>query len=336
MTATRDRGSRARRRGRAAYAVVAFAVSAAALVGFGPDGRTPVAGATDGRQPITIAVVTHGDGGSYWSVARRGAREAGRDLGIRVRYSESNNDPGRQAALIDAAVRAHVDGLAVSAPNPDAIAPAVHRAVDAGIAVVTLDSGVDRFKELGAFTHVGQKEFEAGQGAGTTLAAAGATKVLCVVHEESNVGLEQRCDGAATAFGSGVERFQVTGSRDLTATRGELESKLRGDPSIDAVLTLDPDIAIAARDAATRTGSHARIATFDLSADVINAIEAGQILFAVDQQPYLQGYLSVVFLYLFDRNANTTGGGLPVLTGPGFVTAANAHEVEKLARAGTR
>jgi simple sugar transport system substrate-binding protein len=95
-------------------------------------------------------------------------------------------------------------------------------------------------------------------------------------------------------------------------------------------------MAIAARDAATRTGSRARIATFDLSADVIKAIEAGQILFAVDQQPYLQGYLSVVFLYLFDTNANTTGGGLPVLTGPGFVTAANAHEVEKLARAGTR
>jgi simple sugar transport system substrate-binding protein len=253
-----------------------------------------------------------------------------------VRYSESNNDPQRQARLIDAAVRVHVNGLAVSAPNPDAIAPALHRAADAGIPIVTLDSGVDHFKELGAFTHVGQKEFEAGQGAGTQLAAAGATKVLCVIHEQSNVGLEQRCDGAATAFASGVERFPVTGSGDLAATRGELESKLRSDPSIDAVLTLDPDMAIAARDAVAGSGSHARIATFDLSAGVISAIEAGQILFAVDQQPYLEGYLSVVFLYLYETNANVTGGGLPVLTGPGFVTAANAHEVEKLARAGTR
>src|SRR5262249_33242557 len=189
---------------------------------------------------------------------------------------------------------------------------------------------------LGAFTHVGQTEFEAGQGAGAELKAAGATKVLCVVHEESNVGLEQRCDGAATAFAAGVERFDVTGSSDLGATRDELESQLRSDPPIAAVLTLDPDIAIAARDAATRAGSHARMATFDLSADVITAIEAGQILFAVDQQQYLQGYLPVVFLDLFERNANTTGGGLPVLTGPGFATAANVHEVAKLARAGTR
>jgi simple sugar transport system substrate-binding protein len=160
--------------------------------------------------------------------------------------------------------------------------------------------------------------------------------VLCVIHEPDNVGLEQRCDGAATAFPAGVERFPVTGSRDLAATRAEIESKLRDDAAIDAVLTLDPDIAIAARDAGVGAGSRARIATFDLSADVVAAVEHGEILFAVDQQPYLQGYLPVVFLYLFERNANTTGGGLPVLTGPGFVTAENAHEVAELARAGTR
>ncbi|HLM18754.1 MAG TPA: sugar ABC transporter substrate-binding protein [Acidimicrobiia bacterium] len=335
MTETREFRLGVARRRRSVCAVVAVAASALALAGLGVDARS-AAGADASRDEITIAVVTHGDGGSFWSVEKRGALDAGRDLGIRVRYSASNNDPERQARLIDRAVRAHVDGLAVSAPNPDAIAPAVERAVDAGIPVVTLNSGADHFKQLGAFTHVGQTEFEAGQGAGTQLTAAGATKVLCVIHEQSNVALEQRCNGAATAFAAGVERFEVAGSGDMTATRRELESTLRDDPTIDAVLALDPDIAIAARDAASQAGSHARIATFDLSAQVIAAIEAGQILFAVDQQPYLQGYLPVAFLYLFERNGNTTGGGLPVLTGPAFVTAANAHEVEELARAGTR
>src|SRR5947208_1396063 len=181
MTATRDVGQRVGRRRRVVCAVVAMAVGAVALVGLDLHARTRVAGAADRRHSITMAVVTHGDSGSYWSVVRRGARDAGRDLGIRVRYSESNNDPERQARLIEAAVRAHVNGLAVSAPNPDAIAAAVHSAVDAGIPVVTLNSGADHFKELGAFTHVGQTEFEAGQGAGTKLAAAGATKVLCVI-----------------------------------------------------------------------------------------------------------------------------------------------------------
>jgi len=328
------RGQVARRR-RVASALLLAAVAGALLVGIG-GASPPRAGAASGRKPLTIAVVTHGDGGSFWSVVHRGAEDAGRELGVRVRYSGSSNDPARQARLIDAAVRAHVDGLAVSAPNPTAIAPVLQRAVAAGIPIVTLNSGADHSAELGAFTHVGQNEFLAGQGAGEHLAAAGATKVLCVIHEQDNVGLEQRCGGAATAFASGVERFQVTGSRDLTATRGEIESKLRNDPSIDAVLTLDPDVAIAARDAVARAGSRARIATFDLSADVVDAIKAGAILFAVDQQQYLQGYLPVAFLALYARNGNTTGGGLPVLTGPGFVTAANADQVERLAKAGTR
>jgi simple sugar transport system substrate-binding protein len=285
---------------------------------------------------VTIAMVTHGDGGSFWSVAKKGAEDAASDLGITVEYSESNNDPEEQAQLIEAAVTAGVDGLAVSAPNPDAIADAVEQAVDAGIPVITLNSGADQFGELGAYTHVGQTEFVAGQGAGEQLAEAGGTNLLCVIHEQGNIGLEQRCEGAADTFGGTVENFQVTGTADIQTTLNEIQSKLQGDPSIDAVLSLNPDIAIAARDAVAGAGSSAQVATFDLSGDVVAAIEDGEILFAVDQQQYLQGYLPVVFLYLNNTNANTVGGGLPVLTGPGFVTADNAAEVADLAEAGTR
>jgi simple sugar transport system substrate-binding protein len=285
---------------------------------------------------VTIAMVTHGDGGSFWSVAKEGAEDAASDLGITVEYSESNNDPEEQAQLIEAAVTAGVDGLAVSAPNPDAIADAVQQAVDAGIPVITLNSGADQFGELGAYTHVGQTEFVAGQGAGEQLAEAGGTNLLCVIHEQGNIGLEQRCEGAADTFGGTVENFQVTGTADIQTTLNEIQSKLQGDPSIDAVLSLNPDIAIAARDAVAGAGSSAQVATFDLSGDVVAAIEDGEILFAVDQQQYLQGYLPVVFLYLNNTNANTVGGGLPVLTGPGFVTADNAAEVADLAEAGTR
>jgi simple sugar transport system substrate-binding protein len=285
---------------------------------------------------VTIAMVTHGDGGSFWSVAKKGAEDAASDLGITVEYSESNNDPEEQAQLIEAAVTAGVDGLAVSAPNPDAIADAVQQAVDAGIPVITLNSGADQFGELGAYTHVGQTEFVAGQGAGEQLAEAGGTNLLCVIHEQGNIGLEQRCEGAADTFGGRVENFQVTGTADIQTTLNEIQSKLQGDPSIDAVLSLNPDIAIAARDAVAGAGSSAQVATFDLSGDVVAAIEDGEILFAVDQQQYLQGYLPVVFLYLNNTNANTVGGGLPVLTGPGFVTADNAAEVADLAEAGTR
>jgi simple sugar transport system substrate-binding protein len=288
------------------------------------------------EKDVTVAVITHGAGDSFWSVAKRGAEDAGKDLGVTVKYSESNNDPQEQAQLIEAAVTEEVDGIAVSAPDPDAIRDSVKTAVDAGIPVITLNSGAEESQSLGAITHVGQTETIAGQGAGAKLKEAGATKIICVIHEQGNVGLNQRCEGATKGFGGDVENLQVAGVNDVSTTLTEIQSKLESDDSIDGVLTLNPDIAVAARDAIAGAGSEAQLATFDLSGDVIQAIKNDEILFAVDQQQYLQGYLPVVFLTLNKTNLNTVGGGQYVLTGPGFVEKSNAAEIEKLAQDGTR
>src|SRR5918999_310388 len=288
------------------------------------------------EKDVTVAVITHGAGDSFWAVAKKGAEDAGKDLGVTVKYSESNNDPQEQAQLIEAAVTEEVDGIAVSAPDPDAITDAVKTAVDAGIPVITLNSGAEESADLGAITHVGQTETIAGEGAGAKLKEAGATKMLCIIHEQGNIGLNQRCEGASQGFGGDVENLQVAGVSDVSTTLTEIQSKLESDDSIDGVLALNPDIAVAARDAIQGAGSEATLGTFDLSGDVIKAIKADEIAFAVDQQQYLQGYLPVVFLTLNKTNLNTVGGGRPVLTGPGFVTKDNAAEIEKLAEAGTR
>ena len=290
---------------------------------------------TQGKD-VTIAMVTHGDGGSFWAVAKRGAEDGAKAMGVKLDYQESNNDPQKQAQMIEAAVSQKVDGLAVSAPNVDAIRGAVQKATDTGIPVITLNSGADEFQSLGAITHVGQTEEIAGEGAGAKLKEAGAKKLLCVIHEQSNIGLNQRCDGAKKGFGGDVVNLQVKGTDDIQTTLTEIQSKLQSDKSFDAVLALNPDIAVAARDAVKGAGSDAQLATFDLSGDVVKSIEDGEILFAVDQQQYLQGYLPVVFLTLNKTNANTIGGGQPVLTGPGFVTKDNAETVAQLAKDGTR
>jgi len=287
-------------------------------------------------QDTTIAVITHGEGDAFWAVAKKGAEDAGKQMGVTVKYSESANDPQKQAQLIDSAVTEKVDGIATSAPNPDAIRDSLKKATDAGIPIITLNSGADDYQALGAITHVGQTETIAGEGAGKKFKDAGATKLLCVIHEQSNIGLNQRCDGAKKGFGGDVENLQVKGVNDIQTTLTEIQSKLQSDDSIDAVLTLNPDIAIAARDAIQGASSDAKLGTFDLSGDVVTAIQDGEIEFAVDQQQYLQGYLPVVFLTLYKSNANTVGGGQPVLTGPGFVTKDNAATVQKLAEAGTR
>jgi simple sugar transport system substrate-binding protein len=290
---------------------------------------------TQGKD-LTIAVITHGEGDTFWAVAKKGAEQAGKDMGVTVKYSESQNDPQKQAQLIDAAVTEKVDGIATSNPNTDALRDPIKKAVDAGIPVITLNSGQSDFASLGAITHVGQDETVAGEAAGKRLAQEASGKLLCVVHEQGNTGLEERCAGAKKGFGGSVENVQVKGVNDIATSTTELQSKLQAEKDVTAVLTLNPDIAVAARDAIKGASSDAKLATFDLSGDVVKAIEDGEILFAVDQQQYLQGYLPVVFLTLYNTNANTVGGGLPVLTGPGFVDKSNASTVEKLASEGTR
>jgi simple sugar transport system substrate-binding protein len=285
---------------------------------------------------LTFAMVTHSDEGSFWSVVKKGAQQAAKDEGVKLIWSPSNNDPQKQAQLIDAAVSQKVDGLAVSVPNADAIKGSLAKAKAAGIPIITLNSGADQFQELGAITHVGQTEEIAGEAAGKKLKDAGVKKVLCVIHEQNNIGLQQRCDGVKKGFGGAVTNQQVKGTEDIATTQTEIKSKLQADKSFDGVIALNPDIASAAVTAVKGASSNAKIATFDLTPNVIKDIKAGTVLFAVDQQQYLQGYLPIVFLKLFKVNANTVGGGLPVLTGPGFVDKSNAATVEKLAAAGTR
>ena len=285
---------------------------------------------------LTIAMVTHSDEGSFWSVVKKGAEAAAKSEGVKLIWSPSDNDPQKEAQLIQAAVSQKVDGLAVSVPNADAIKGALKQASDAGIPIITLNSGADTSKELGAITHVGQDEVVAGRAAGQRLKEEGAKKVLCVIHEQSNVGLAQRCQGVKEGFGDAVTDLQVKGTADIATTQTEIKSKLQADKSYDAVMALNPDIAEAAKTAIKGAGSSAKLATFDQSGPVMKDIQAGTISFAVDQQQYLQGYLPIVFLKLFKTNANTVGGGQPVLTGPGFVDKANAETVEKLAGEGTR
>jgi simple sugar transport system substrate-binding protein len=285
---------------------------------------------------LKFAMVTHSDEGSFWSVVKKGAQQAAKDEGVQLIWSPSNNDPQKQAQLIAAAISQKVDGLAVSVPNYDAIKGELQKAKQAGIPIITLNSGVDQFKQIGAITHVGQTETIAGKAAGEKLKAAGIKKVLCVIHEQDNIGLQQRCQGVKQGFGSNVENINVKGTADIATTQTEIKSKLQADKSIDGVIALNPDIAAATVTAVKGASSNAKVATFDLSPAVIKDIKAGDVMFAVDQQQYLQGYLPIVFLKLYKENLNTVGGGLPVLTGPGFVDKSNAAQVEKLAGQGTR
>jgi simple sugar transport system substrate-binding protein len=292
-------------------------------------------GGSSSSSDIRIDVITHGaPGDSFWDVVKSGAVQAGKDEGVDLHY-QSDPDVGKQATLIDNAVAAGTDGLVVSMANPDGLEKSIKAAVAAGVPVITINSGLDQWQQFGAITHVGQSETLAGKAAGEQLSNAGVKNALCVIQEAGNVGLEQRCAGAKSTFSGTLTNLQVDNT-DLAGSEATIESKIQADPTIDGILSLGGDMSGQAVKAVDATGADITVGTFDVNADVVQNIEDGKILFAIDQQPYVQGYLGVTGIYLKALNGNDIGGGQPVYSGPAIITKDNAAAVLKFAQQGTR
>lgn len=282
-------------------------------------------------------MVSHGaPGDTFWDLVRKGAEDAAAKDNIELRYSADPQAPN-QANLVQTAIDSGVDGIAVTLPNAEAIGPVAQRAVEAGIPTVGLNSGMDQYASYGMSGFFGQDESVAGAAAGERLREEGAKKVLCVIHEQGNSSQEARCSGVRDGLGEegDVELLYVNG-QDLVAAQATMQSKLSEDPSIDTVFGLQAPVAMRAIDAVRDAGSEAQIATFDTNAELVEAIVDGRIAWAVDQQPYLQGYLAVDSLWLAKRSGATLGGGQPVYTGPSFVDKSNVDTIAEAAKAGMR
>jgi simple sugar transport system substrate-binding protein len=301
-----------------------------------PGARDPAADRRGGG--VRIAVVTHGQASSpFWAIVRNGVEAAARQMDVLVAYRAPDvYSLERMRAMVDQAVASRPDGLVVSLPEPG-LGPAVRRAVRAGIPVVTINSGSDLASKVGALAHVGQPEHRAGLAAGRRLAAEGVRRALCVNQQVGNLGLDARCAGLAAAMRAVGGSARVLGVDDQSrATPGRIAAAVDRD-GIDGMLTLNSTTAMEAVQAVH--GDRARsvtIGTFDLGPDVLRAVRAGRLRFAVDQQAYLQGYLPVALLTQRARYGLFPAEGDVIATGPHFVTRGNAEQAIELSRRSIR
>ncbi|WP_442818566.1 MULTISPECIES: sugar ABC transporter substrate-binding protein [unclassified Streptomyces] len=333
------------RTGVRAMGAVLAAVLGASLVGCSSTGgkraeERAARAAAEGRSAVntprwTFAMVTHsGDGDTFWDIVQNGAKQAAVKDNIKFLYSH-NDEAQQQAQLVQAAIDQKVDGLIVTLAKPDALKDVVAKATRAGIPVITVNSGSAESKAFGALTHIGQDESVAGEAVGDELNARGRKKALCILHEQGNIGHEQRCAGAKKTFDGQMQNLYVEGT-NMPDVQASIEAKLQADKSIDAVVTLGAPFADAAVKAKRTAGSKAEIDTFDLNAKVATALQDKTLGFAVDQQPYLQGYEAVDLLWLYRYNRNVLGGGRPVLTGPQIITSKDAAQLAEYTKRGTR
>jgi simple sugar transport system substrate-binding protein len=329
----------ASRRVRWLAAVAGLALAAAACSSTGgkkaEEAANQISAGKANTPRMTFAMITHAaPGDTFWDIIRKGANAASAKDNVTLKYS-SDPSSGNQANLIQSAIDSKVDGIAVTLPDPPAIAPAVKKAIAAGIPVVAFNAGITDYADTGALSYFGSDESLAGQTGGERATEAGYKHVLCVVQFQGQVQLEARCDGVKSTFKGKYDKIYVNGS-DLPSVKSTIGAKLAQDKSIDFIVTLGAGVALAAIDAIKEANSSAKLGTFDFNPQIPPKIKSGELEWAIDQQPYLQGYEAIDSLWLYKVNGNILGGGKPTLTGPFLVDKSNIDFVGGFAAGGTR
>jgi simple sugar transport system substrate-binding protein len=335
--------------------LMSFAMVIAACSSSSDDTTTTAGGADGGDETATTAdsggdavtqrdlrfvVVSHGQASDpFWSVAQNGVNDAGEDMGVSVEYQAYQSyDMVEMSNIINAAVASEPDGLVVTIPDADALGDSIRAAVDAGIPVISMNSGSDVFADLGVLLHVGQTEYEAGLIAGQEFKAEGVGSAICINQEVGNAALDARCQGFEDGLGVEVDVIPVVLS-DPTGTQETVNAALQANP-VEGILTLGPTGAeptLAALEESGQLGT-IKFATFDMSPNVLEAIDRGDMLFAIDQAQYLQGYLPIVLLTKYLETGALPLGSVNrvMLTGPQIVKADTAASVIDYSAAGTR
>ncbi|WP_260981308.1 substrate-binding domain-containing protein [Curtobacterium pusillum] len=319
---------------------VAVAASALVLAGCSSQGGRVASnddgssGGTSKNSGLTIALVTHAaPGDTFWDIVRKGAEDAAKKDGVKLLYA-SDPDGSKQAQLVQQYTDQKVDGIAVSLAKPDALKSAVQGAEKAGIPVVSFNSGSDAYSALGILAHFGQDESVAGEAVGNELKTQGLSKPVCVIQEQGNVALEARCGGIKKVLPD-TQTLYVNGT-DNSAVQSTVTAKLQADSAADVIVGLGAPYTAVILKAVKAAGSDIKVASFDLNATLAKSIKSGDVLFTVDQQPFMQGYESIDSIVLYKQGGFVLGGGKPTLTGPAIVDKSNIGKVLQYAEDGLR
>lgn len=307
-------------KGLAALALAAIALPAVAIPA-----------AAEGERFVLVSHAPDSD--SWWNTIKNAIALAGEQMGVTVEYrNPPTGDLADMARIIEQAAASSPDGIISTIADFDVLSGPLGDAVARGIPVITINSGtVEQSKQIGALLHVGQPEYDAGFGAGEKAKAAGVTSFLCVNHYITNPASVERCQGFADALGVELGNQMIDAGQDPAEIQSKVAAYLQTNPDTNGILTLGPTSAHPTIAALNDNGKAGAIffGTFDLSGEIATAVKDGTINFAIDQQPYLQGYLPVVILTNLARYGVVPGNSIN--SGPGFITKDNIALVEQYA-----
>lgn len=308
-----------------------------------------------------IAFVSHApDSDAWWTTVRNAIKHASEDFDIDVDYlNPSDGSVSRMAAILDGLNPAQYAGAISTIADFSKLAPSLEALRDRKLPLITVNSGTESQSEkVGAIMHIGQPEFVAGKAAGEEVAKQGARSFICFNHYPSNPASTERCEGFRAGLGEKTLMTTVPLTGDDAGNQSSAVAALQKAAEGEVVLALGPTSAHAVLAAARQLKlPKLRMVTFDVSSEIVAGIRGGSVLFAIDQQPYLQGYLSVALMAqhlrlpagtrpvvlkmavysnpaLHQRMARyglslRSGDSRHVHSGPGFVNRINVDKVER-------
>lgn len=246
--------------------------------------------------------------------------------------------------LIEQAVAQGCTALSVPVWDGAAQTPAIKAAVDAGVNVFMYNSGLPLLEDgsVPALGYFGTDEYKAGLAAGQAFVDNGNKSLLCVNTQPGAVNWQQRCGGAieaAKAGGMETEELILPAENfgDAAAISAAVQAKLAQNPNIDSIVTGSAADADAVAETLKSMGVNETVkqGSWDVSANILNRIESGEALFAVDQQGWLQGWYAVSHAWYYDQYAILPATNV-VLTGPALITADNVATVQLAVGTGQR
>jgi simple sugar transport system substrate-binding protein len=325
-----------RRRLLSGAGLVSVSAAAAGLIAACSSAKTPAAAGTVGNFPSTpkwkFAFVNHVTTNPFFVPTQYGAADACALLGCSYTWtgSSTSNVP-QMVSATNSAITAKANGIAVAVISATAFTTPVKNAMNDGIPVVSYNAdGNTGNPGTNRLAYIGQDLFVSGQALGQKIAASmpNGGNAVGFIATPGSANIQPRIDGAKAALkasGKNINFTSVASGAALSQENTTINSYvLAHKSSLKGIFAVDAGSTQTVGAIVQKYGLAGKVASggFDLTPQTLTAIKAGNLNFTIDQQPYLQGFLPVLYLYLF----NLSGGLVnppETNTGLTFVTKSN-------------
>src|SRR5215211_3038982 len=254
--------------------------------------------------------VCHVTTNSFFTPTQYGAQDACALLNCEFQWTGSTtSNVAEMVNATNTAISAKADGIALAVVDKDAFNEPVNKALAAGIPVVSYNAdGAKDDPGTNRLAYIGQGLYDSGFQLGQRAIASGleSGEVVGFIATPGALNIQPRIDGASDAIkqsGKSLKFTSVGTNADVTKGLSIIDAYAQGHPNLTGMLAVDAGSTQAVGQVVQKYKMRDKglkvAGGFDLVPETLQAIKGGSLDYTIDQQPYLQGFLPVLYLYMY-------------------------------------